>query len=408
MLTPSYLLHAIEPAEEIADSLHQDIMKRIIERIISRFDHGDKYLLTAVDKWQIETLQEAGFLLEDIQKELAAATGKMQKEIAEAMEDAGVKTLEYDDAVYHAAGLNPVPLIQSPKMIAIMQRDFEATMGEWVNFTRISKKAAHKLFVKACDTAYHQAITGAISARQAVIEAINVAAEAGVYVEYKDSKGNVIRKDSIETATARAVRTGISQASGKITDARMEEMNWDIILVSSHLGARTTEKNDYTNHFWWQGKFYSKSGKDKRFPPYSECGFGKVQGIHGANCRHSHGPGDGVNNPFEKYDSEENRKQYKIQQKQRSMEAGIRETKRKTMAWKNAIDAESDPTKKPLMEKEYQRKAVLLEKQSEAYKEFCEENDLKRREDRITIAKWDRKQGKAAMEAVKKHRQEGK
>lgn len=250
MHTPSYLLHATEPAEEIAEKLHSDIMSRIIERILIRFKRGDDYILTATDKWQIETLQQAGFLLDDIQKELVAATGKMESEIAQAMEDAGVKALEYDDAVYKAAGLDPVPLVQSPYLIQIMQRDFEATLGEWKNFTRISKQAVHNLFVKACDTAYHQAITGALSITQATREAIEIASEAGVYVEYKDKKGNAIRRDTIETATTRAVRTGISQASGNITDARMEEMEWDIILVSSHLGARVTGSEDHTNHYW--------------------------------------------------------------------------------------------------------------------------------------------------------------
>lgn len=403
MHTPSYLLHATEPAEEIAEQLHSDIMARIIERILIRFKRGDNYILTATDKWQIETLQQAGFLLNDIQKELVAATGKMESEIAQAMEDAGVKALEYDDAVYKAAGLNPVPLVQSPYLIQIMQRDFEATLGEWKNFTNISKQAVHNLFVKACDTAYHQAITGALSITQATREAIEIASEAGVYVEYKNAAGKVIRRDTIETATTRAVRTGISQASGNITDARMEEMEWDIILVSSHFGARVTGSEDYTNHYWWQGKFYSRSGKDKRFPPYSVCGFGKVQGIHGANCRHSHGPGDGENNPFDQYDSEENRKQYELEEKQRAMELRIRDTKRKMMDWKTAMDKVEDPQQKALFEKEYQRKAALLQKQNKAYNDFCKDNELKRRDDRIQIAKWDRKQAAAARSAAEKY-----
>ena len=64
MLTPNELLHISEGAEEIAESLHQDIIKRIIDRIMLRIGRGEEYLLTSVDKWQIETLQEAGILLE--------------------------------------------------------------------------------------------------------------------------------------------------------------------------------------------------------------------------------------------------------------------------------------------------------------------------------------------------------
>lgn len=401
MLDPNYLLHAVEGAEELAEKLHQDIIKRIVERINIRFARGDDYILTATDKWQIQTLQEAGFLLEDIQKEIAKATPHMAKEIAEAMEDAGVKTLEYDDKIYKAAGLSPDPLALSPHLIRILQRDYEATMGEWENLTGTTANAAQQTFIRCCDNAYRQAITGSISPAQAVREALEEVIKGGVTVEYPTG-----HKDTIETATARAVRTGIGQASAHITDARMEEMGWDIILVSSHLGARVTEKEDFTNHYWWQGKFYSKSGEDSRFPPFSVCGMGDVQGIHGANCRHSHGPGDGEHNPYEHYDSEENRKQYKLNQRQRVLERRIRKTKRDVMGWRSAMDAETDPVKKAEYEAEYQRKAALLQKQNGAYNDFCEENGLKKRSERIHIAKWNRSRAAKATAAAKKYHED--
>lgn len=397
MLTPEYLFHATEQAEEIAEQLHVDILRRIVERIVLRFQRGDDYILTPLDKWQLETLQEAGYLLEDIQKDISKATGLMQKEIAAAMEDAGVRTLEYDDAIYRAAGLDPLPLIQSPYLIQLMQRDYEATLGEWRNFTHISKRAVHNLFIDACDTAYHQAMTGMISPAQAVREALETIVDGGVYVVYPGG-----RRDTIETATARAVRTGISQASGNITDARMEEMDWDIILVSAHLGARVTDQEDYTNHYWWQGQFYSASGEDPRFPPYSVCGFGEIQGIHGANCRHSHGPGDGEHNPFEQYDSEDNRRQYELEQRQRTLERRIRDTKRKTMGWRAARDAETDPNKRAEYEEKYQKKAALLQRQNAAYNEFCEESGLKRQAERLHIAQWNRSEAAKATAAAKR------
>lgn len=249
MLTPSYLLHATEPAEEIAEQLHINIMNRIIERIKIRFERGDDYVLTAVDKWQLETLQQAGFLLDDIQKEIAAATGLMITEIAEAMEDAGVTALEYDDKIYRDAGLDPVPLVQSPELIQIMQRDYEATFGEWQNFTRTTAYAVQQTFIRLCDNAYNQAIIGAISPSQAVREALEEVITGGVYVNYTDKNGNVIRRDTIETATARAVRTGISQTTAHVQLERMKEMGVDLAIVSSHLGARP-------EHAEWQGKIY--------------------------------------------------------------------------------------------------------------------------------------------------------
>lgn len=401
MLTPSYLLHATEPAEEIAEQLHQDILGRVIERILIRFGRGDDYILTAVDKWQIETAQQAGFLLEDIQKEIAAVTPYMQEEIAAAMEDAGVTALEYDDRIYRNAGLDPAPLVQSPHLIAIMQRDYEATAGEWRNFTQISKNAIHKLFVDACDTAYHQAITGMISPSQAVREALESIIEGGAYVEYRDPKTNrLLRRDTIETATARAVRTGISQASAKVQEARMDEYDVDLVVVSSHLGARP-------DHQVWQGKIYSRSGSGD-YPDFvASTGYGTVTGLCGANCRHHFSPWfEGMENPFEDFDSEENRKRYELEQRQRTLERRIRDTKRKTMDWRTAVDAEDDPDRRAEYEAEYQRKAALLHQQNAAYNQFCKDNGLKKQSDRIHIAKWDRSQAAKARAAAKRYNED--
>lgn len=397
MLDPSYLLHVSEGAEEIAEQLHQDIIKRIVERILIRLDRGDDYILTAVDKWQIQVLQDAGFLLEDIQKEIAAKTPYMQQEIAAAMEDAGVRAIEYDNKIYEAAGLSPKPLDMSPHLIRVMQHSYEATLGEMTNFTGTLAQAAQQLFIKSCDTAYNQVISGSISYTQAVREAVNNIVSDGVIVRYPSG-----HTDTIETATLRAVRTGVAQASAQISLKRMEEMDWDIILVSSHLGARVTDSEDFTNHYWWQGKFYSKSGTDPRFPPFSVCGMGHVQGIEGANCRHSFGPGDGEFNPFKEYDSEENRKVYETQQRQRALERRIRKTKREVMVYNTARKAAAGSLKE-LFEKDYQRKAALLQTQNNAYNDFCEENGLKKLQDRISIAKWDRSQAAQARAAAKKY-----
>lgn len=393
MLTPEYLLHAVEPAEEIAEKLHSDILNRIIERIMIRFNRGDDYILTPLDKWQIETLQQSGFLLEDIQKEIAASTGHMQSEIAEAMEDAGVKALDYDDRIYRKAGFDPVPLVQSPYLINIMQRDFEATAAEWSNFTKTTANAAQQAFIQACDDAYHQAIAGMVSPSQAIREALEKIIDDGVYVNYPTG-----HRDTIETATARAVRTGISQASAHIQTARMEEFDVDLVLVSSHLGARPS-------HYVWQGKIYSRSGTDEKYPDFvSSTGYGTGEGLCGWNCRHNFGPYfEGMGNPFEQYDSEENLKQYELEQRQRTLERRIRDTKRQAMGWKTAMDAETDPIKKAEYETKYQQKAALLQKQNKSYNEFCESTGQKKRSDRISIAKWDRKQAAQARAAAKKY-----
>lgn len=414
MLKPDYLLHISEGAEDISEALHNEIIKRIINRIMLRISRNDDYVLTAYDKWNIETLQQAGYLLEDIQKEIAKATKLQEKEIAEAMEEAGVETLSYDDKIYESVGLSPTPLTQSPELIRLMQRNYEATLKEWHNFTRTTADISQQLFINQLDKFYMLVSTGAMGYTQAVKEIIDTVVSDGVRVYYDTG-----HSDTIETATLRAVRTGISQMSAQVGIARMKEMGACLAITSSHLGARPS-------HAEWQGKVFYVDWKRmneiyplteipmpkdidtslaKKYPDFIESTrIGKVDGLEGANCRHSHSVFyEGMDNPFEQYDSKENLEQYEKEQRQRTLERRIRKTKREVMGWKEAVDAETDDKAKFELDLQYQKKASLLQRQNEAYREYCEKNNLRPLADRITIARWNRQQAAAARGAAKRY-----
>lgn len=400
MLTPEYLYRITEGAEDIASQLHANIIQKIIERMMIRLGRGEDYLLTATDKWQIEVLQEAGYLLEDIQKEFADKTKKQVKEIQEAMEDAGVQALQWDDKIYQAAGLSPVPLLQSPALMRIMQRNYEATAGEWRNFTMTTANEAQRLFINQMDNAYNMVVSGAVSYTEAVRDVINEVSETGLKVNYPSGY-----RMSVEAATMMIVRTGVVQASAEVSLERMKEMDWDIILVSSHLGARVGDggKNP-GNHSWWQGKFYSRTGRDERFPDFaSTTGYGTVTGLCGVNCRHSFGTGDGENNPFEQYDSEENRKVYEMQQRQRTLERRIRDGKRKVQGLQTAVDNCQDEKLKFELQQKLDRKSYTLSRKNKAYKQYCRDNNLKEYAERLKVAKWNRQQAAKAAGAARRY-----
>lgn len=399
MLAPDYLYRITEGAEDIASQLHSNIMQKIIERMMIRIGRGEDYLLTATDKWQIEVLQDAGYLLEDIQKEIADKTKKQVKEIREVMEEAGVQALQWDDKIYQDAGLSPVPLLQSPALMRLMQRNYESTTGEWRNFTRTTANEAQRLFINQMDNAYNMVTSGAVSYTEAVRDVINNVSDTGVKVNYPSGY-----RMSIESATMMIVRTGISQAAAEVSLERMKEMDWDIILVSSHLGARVGDGGQNPgNHSWWQGKFYSRTGRDKRFPPFSDTGYGTVIGLCGVNCRHSFGTGDGENNPFEQYDSEENRKEYDKQQKQRTLERRIRDSKRKVQNLQTAVDNCRDERLKFELQQKLDRKSYTLSQQNKAYNQYCKDNGLKEYSERLKIAKWDRQQAAKSAGAARRY-----
>lgn len=400
MLDPDYIQRITEGAEDIASQLHANIIRKIIERMMARLGRGEDYLLTATDRWQIEVLQDAGYLLEDIQQELSDKTKKQQQEIKEAMEDAGITAVNWDDKIYQAAGLSPVPLLQSPALVRLLQRNYEATAGEWRNFTRTTASEAQRLFINQMDNAYHMVTSGAVSYTEAVRDVINNISETGLKVNYPSGY-----KMSIEAATMMIVRTGVVQAAAEVSLERMNEMDWDIILVSSHLGARVGDGGQNPgNHSWWQGKFYSRTGRDKRFPDFaSTTGYGTVTGLCGVNCRHSFGTGDGENNPFEQYDSEENRKVYEMQQRQRTLERRIRDSKRKVQGLQTAVDNCQDEKLKFELQQKLDRKSYTLSQQNKAYKQYCKDNNLKEYAERLKVAKWDRQQAAKAAGAARRY-----
>lgn len=399
MLTPDYLTHVSEGAEAIAARLHTDVTKRITRRIVARQNRGDDYLLTSADKWQIETLMDAGYLRDDIMKDIANATGLQLSEIRDAFEDAGIKSTGYDDRVYKAAGLDPLPFKQSPYMQRLMQRNYEATAGLWQNYTGTLADAAQQTFINAMDDIYTNVASGSMSYTQAYQEAIDDLAANGVdlltekgqkYVLYKSG-----HRDTIETAALRCVRTGVSQMAAQVTEARMDEMGVDLVIVSSHMGARP-------DHAVWQGGIYSLSGLDKKYPNFREStGYGTGAGLCGWNCRHQFSPYfEGMDNPFPEIDEEENAEAYELTQQQRKMERTIRKIKRMAEVYADTAQAETDPQEKERYQNAADRAKELLKRQMEGYSAFCDKNDLRPLPERLRIARASRATGNTNLKQI--------
>ena len=375
MLTSDYLLHCTEGAEHISSQLHAQLMRQIIARIQARASKGKDYILTASDKWRIQTLQDSGYLLSDIQKDIARYTGYQEKEIKEAMLDAGVEAMEYDDRIYKRAGLKPSEM--SPHMERLMERNYRRTIGEWQNFTGTTANATQQTFINTMDELYRNVATGGMGYIQAYVEAIDKVANEGVVIYYPTG-----HKDTVETATLRCVRTGISQTTAEISLERMQEMGCDLVLVSSHQGARP-------EHEAWQGQVYSLSGLDIRYENfYLATDYGSVTGLCGANCRHSFGPYfEGMDNPFERYDDAENKQLYEDTQKQRAMERSIRKDRRTEQALKFAMENEKDPEAKSQLSEEYTKKHDRVRMKLDKYNDFCKEKNFRPLPERMRIAR---------------------
>ena len=399
MLTPQELLEIVDTLHPQLDTLNVWITKDLISRLMARLGRGEEFLLTGTDQWQLEVYKSAGGHYDALQQEIKRFTKKSDAEIRAIFEDAGIRAWEADEAFYVAHGLEPVSFMQSESMLRLLTDTYQRTNGEIHNFTRTTAQASQQRLIKVLDDAHFKVMTGAQSYTAAVKDAVNEIVGNQTKVHYPSG-----HTDTIETAILRAVRTGVGQASGNMAMQGMIERNWDLIRTSAHIGARYGDGGENpSNHFWWQGKLFSRTGKTPGYLLFEEAtGYGTGEGLCGWNCRHSFGPGDPNHNPYADFDAEENKKAYDLSQKQRSAEARIRAAKLKVLGLREAIDGATDEAAKATLQDEYNKAALKLQKYNKAYTDFCESNNLMKLNDRISVAKWTRSEAAKATAAARK------
>ena len=398
MLTPEELLRITDTMYPLLDELNTWITKDLIRRLMARMERGEDLTLSATDQWQIQLYKDAGGHYEKLTEEIQRWTKQSEAEVAAIFEDAGLMAWNRDDAFYVAQGFESIPLLKSESLMKVLTDAYRRTNGEIRNYTSSMAESSEERFVEVCDTAHLKVMSGAQSYSSAVAEAVEELVAHQTTIAYPS--GHV---DTIETAVLRAVRTGTAQASGAMTLEGMEEHGWDVILVSAHLGARYGDGGENPgNHAWWQGKHYSRTGATPDLPLFEVTGYGTGEGLSGWNCRHSFGPGTVGHNPYEGFDSEENKKAYDLSQKQRAMERAIRQSKSKLIGYQTAIEECTDPETKAALREEYDKITAKLSRQNSIYNQFCEDNGLKRHYDRVRVAQWNRSKARQAAMATKK------
>lgn len=387
MLTPEYLQEIEDRIVEISSELERKVIAQIVKRLTARMIESEDLVFTGYDKWQMSVLEDSGTLYSDVVKIISKYTGYGTSEIVRAMQDAGIEAIRGDSEELYQAGIDAEKLFpgfgpidvdnlteaslfllqRSSYCIRAFQRAFEVTNGEWLNFTRTEAFTSVQEFVQAMDRAYFKAISGAVSYSKALSEEIDRLAKQGIKIV---TNPETMHRDYIDVASARCLRTGISQMSGDITINRSDELGLDLVLVSAHFGARP-------DHEKWQGKVYSRSGESDKYDDFvSSTGFGTGEGLCGWNCRHNFRPFiEGMRNPYEDnpIDTEESNKRYEAEQESRRIERTIRAMKREIEALKPVYNATKDT-------KIVERLKQLREKLKELnvqYIAHCEQYDLR-------------------------------
>lgn len=276
MLTADQLDVLPGPILALYERFHISVIRDIARRL-SNLDFASA-------AWQMQRMIEAGRLYEDILAELARITGYSETVLRRIFQEAGVTALRFDDSIYKAAGLDPLPLNLSPALTEALVAGLRRTAGLMKNLVQTTAISCQESFIAAADLAYMQVSTGAFDYNTAIREAVKQVASDGLEVIHYSGK-----HDKLDVAMRRAVLTGVNQTVGEMQIARADEMGTDLVQTTAHIGARN--KGDVPeNHELWQGRIFSRHG-DPGYPDFvTVTGYGTIVGLCGINCRHNFYP----------------------------------------------------------------------------------------------------------------------
>lgn len=195
-------------------------------------------------------------------------------------------------------------------------------------------EGAKQAFLNASIEAVTRVNSGDADREAALHRAVRKLERDGIeIITYQDADtGRVTVRNKADVAVRRHVRTQIVQDAQRMTMARMERLDIDLVEVSSHSDSRPS-------HAEWQGQCYSLKGEQVidgvRYPDfYLHCMSGDLGDIlGGVNCRHSYGPyRHGAPRMYEPDPQHPSglpgEEVYELEQGQRYRERKIREAKR--------------------------------------------------------------------------------
>lgn len=353
-----------------------------MEDIVRRIRKTGK--ITSTADWQINRLSILGYSSEDIENMLKEALNKSYPEMFELYD----KVIEWEYVrnkdIYEQINAEFIPYEENEELQQIAEaliqqsgnelQDITKSLGFYLDYGtgKPVLTPLAEVYQKYLDAACLDIVTGVFDYNSVLRRVVTQLTNSGLrQIDYASGRAN-----RIDVAARRAVMTGVSQLSGKISEMNAKKLGTDYFEVEWHAGARPT-------HAAWQGKVYSKEELT------TVCGLGSVTGLLGANCYHMYYPfvkGISERNWTDEWLEEQNRKEsmpktfngkeytlYEAKQQQRKMETAMR-AQREKVRLLQAGGADLDD--------------VLIEKakyqgQLNEYSRFCRKMGLTEERERI-------------------------
>jgi len=317
---------------ELEERIIQDIVRRIVKT-------GE---VTSTADWQINRLKIIGYSSEDIEKMLKTTLNKSYPEMFELYDK--VINWEYvrNKDLYEQVNAEYIPFEKNKHLNQAINGIAQQSLEDLENITRSlgfyldinGKKTMTPLsqvYTEHLDRACFDIVSGAFDYNSILRRTVTQLTNSGLRtIDYASGWHN-----RVDVAARRAVMTGLSQITGKITDYNAKKLGTEYFEVAWHAGARPT-------HAVWQGKVWTKEQL------VSVCGLGTVTGLLGANCYHEYYPffpGISERNWTDQWLEEKNQEEnkpkefqgkeytvYEAKQRQRQMETAMRSQREKVRA----------------------------------------------------------------------------
>lgn len=399
-----------EPSADRIIALYQqledDILSAVIRRILKMG------YVSEASKHQLEVLQAAGLLYDDIVQLIADRTDACTAQVKALFEDAGVQTVAIDNSLHEAAGALPIDIRQDSSTRQVLEAGYKKTLGTMQNLVSTTATQTQTTFIQTCDRIYMQVSSGAFSYQEAIMNALRALADTGAEVVYPTK-----HKDRMDVAVRRCVLTGVSQTAAAVSLRQAEDAGCYLMEITAHSGARP-------DHAKWQGQLVTITGKDAgkiidglRVFTLSEIGYGSGEGFKGWNCHHNwHAYYPGFSTP--NYTQEELKKldepcisyngklytEYEVSQMQRAQERRVRAWKRRCITAQESVNSATDEATRATAQAEFDRSARYLKTNEAKLKDFCRQTGQDRDRFREQVLGFNRSTAQKAVHAAKKSR----
>lgn len=397
-----------EPSADRIIALYQqledDILSAVIRRILKMG------YVSEASKHQLEVLQAAGLLYDDIVQLIADRTDACTAQVKALFEDAGVQTVAIDNSLHEAAGALPIDIRQDSSTRQVLEAGYKKTLGTMQNLVSTTATQTQTAFIQTCDRIYMQVSSGAFSYQEAIMNALRALADTGATVSYPTG-----HTDRMDVAVRRCVLTGVSQTAAAVSLQQAEDAGCYLMEITAHSGARP-------DHAEWQGQLVTITGKDAgkiidglRVFTLSEIDYGSGEGFKGWNCRHNwHAYYPGLSTP--NYTPEELKKldepcisyngklytEYEVSQMQRAQERRVRAWKRRCVTAQEGVNSATDEATRATAQAEFDRSARYLKTNEAKLKDFCRQTGQDRDRFREQVLGFNKSTAQKAVHAAKK------